>query len=236
MTMFSIEISGILKKDGRPVIDERGAKLLNLISKGSSLALAAKDAGLSYYGAKRILTQAAKAVGDDLVETGRGRRTRLTKTGRTVLREYENRIGKVLTIHASGGKMPLIAVDGIILHDGKLVVVKRRYPPYKGMHALPGGIVEYGERLEDAIIREIREETGLLTRPKRVLGVYSDPERDPRGHVISIVFEMEPIGGALVAGDDASELALLDLKELPPLAFDHSKIVSEFLSSQHAIE
>src|SRR5438128_10952011 len=85
------------------------------------------------------------------------------------------------------GAHPSVAVAGIVLQDGKLVAVRRMNEPYRGMPALPGGFVELGETTVEAVVREVREETGLETRVKRLVGVVSDPKRDPRGHVISIV-------------------------------------------------
>jgi len=86
---------------------------------------------------------------------------------------------------------PSVAVDGIVLQGGKLIAVRRKNEPYQGMPALPGGFVELGETTIEAVVREVREETGLETRVQRLVGVFSDPRRDPRGHVISIVYELE---------------------------------------------
>ena len=81
---------------------------------------------------------------------------------------------------------PPLAVDGVLLVDGKLVTVIRGNPPFLGMHALPGGHVELGEPTEAAMIREFLEETGLRVEIERLVGVYSDPKRDPRGHTVSV--------------------------------------------------
>src|SRR2546425_8409565 len=93
------------------------------------------------------------------------------------------------------GAHPSVAVDGIILQDGKLVAVRRMNEPYRGMPALPGGFVELGETTVEAVVREVREETGLETRVKRLVRGFSDPKRDPPGHVISIVYAIEATGG-----------------------------------------
>jgi len=121
-----------------------------------------------------------------------------------------------------------LAVDGIVIKNGRLVVVKRKNWPYKDSYALPGGFVEFGETVESAIEREVREETGLETTIKDLLGVYSNPSRDPRGHMVSIVYALEAKGGELKAGDDASSVSLLPLKDLPDLAFDHNRIMKDF--------
>jgi 8-oxo-dGTP diphosphatase len=120
---------------------------------------------------------------------------------------------------------PRVTVDGLVIVDGKLVAVRRGSEPYRGMPALPGGFVELGERAEDAVVREVREETGLETKVVRLVGVFSDPGRDPRGHTVSVAYALEAIGGALVAGSDAADIVLIDPEGPPPMAFDHEAIV-----------
>src|SRR3989454_6867631 len=95
---------------------------------------------------------------------------------------------------------PSVAVDGIVLHGGKLVTVRRKNDPYRGMPALPGGFVELGETTVEAVVREVREETGLETRVKRLVGGFSDPKRDPRGPGISVVYELDALGGRPESG------------------------------------
>jgi len=119
-----------------------------------------------------------------------------------------------------------LTVDAIIPYKGKIVLIKRANDPFKGYYALPGGIVEYGERVEDALLREVKEETGLNGKIYKLVGVYSDPDRDPRGHFVSICFVV--IGkGELKAGSDAKEVGLFDLNNLPKLAFDHEKMIKD---------
>lgn len=106
------------------------------------------------------------------------------------------------------------------------MLVKRGKPPFEGYWAIPGGFVEYGERVEDAAIREAREETGLDVRLTRIVGVYSDPDRDPRGHVVSICFQAEEIGGDLRETEETLEVRRFKL--IPKrVAFDHRKILSD---------
>ncbi len=123
---------------------------------------------------------------------------------------------------------PWVTVDGLILYAGKLVAVIRRNPPFQGMPALPGGFVEVGETTEQAVGREVEEETGLQTRVVRMVGVYSDPARDPRGHTVTIAYALDITGGVLRAASDAKAITLLDLDRLPPLAFDHARIVADW--------
>jgi 8-oxo-dGTP diphosphatase len=122
---------------------------------------------------------------------------------------------------------PALTVDGVLIEDGKILLIKRGREPFKGKWALPGGFVEYGERVEDAVIREFREETGIEAEIISLLGVYSDPNRDPRGHTVSIVYLLKRKGGELKGGDDASEARFFSLDNLPELAFDHDKIIRD---------
>ena len=124
-------------------------------------------------------------------------------------------------------KSPKIAVDGIVIKYQQILLIKRKNPPFKGKWALPGGFVDYDERTEDAVVRELLEETGLKTKILDLIGVYSDPKRDPRGHVISAVYLMEVIDGKLKGGDDAADARFFNLNELPELAFDHDMIIED---------
>lgn len=126
---------------------------------------------------------------------------------------------------------PSVTVDGLVLVEGKLVAIRRRNEPFRGMPALPGGFVELGETTVDAVVREVREETGLVTKVLRLVGVFSDPRRDPRGHVVTIAYSLEPIGGQLKAGSDASDVVLVDPDDPPQMAFDHNDIVRTWRGS-----
>jgi 8-oxo-dGTP diphosphatase len=124
-------------------------------------------------------------------------------------------------------KTPKLTVDGVILENGEILLIKRKGEPFKGKWALPGGFVEYNEKVEDAVIREIREETGVNAEIKELVGVYSDPKRDPRGHTVSIVFLLNVISGEIKCGDDACNAKFFNLKKLPDLSFDHDVIISD---------
>jgi len=128
----------------------------------------------------------------------------------------------------TGIKTPLLAADAVILFAGGIVLIKRNNPPFAGCYALPGGFVEVGETVEAAAVREAREETGLSIELLALVGIYSDPARDPRGHVVSAAF-LARGKGKLAAGSDAASARVFPLQSLPPLAFDHKKIISDAL-------
>ncbi len=123
---------------------------------------------------------------------------------------------------------PSVTVDCVVFDDrGRLLLIRRRNPPFAGQFALPGGFVDPGETTEAAARRELAEETGLQARDLRLVGVYSKPGRDPRGWTISIAYLVTTEEGAPQAGDDAAEVEFRsDWRELP-LAFDHSEIVRD---------
>jgi 8-oxo-dGTP diphosphatase len=124
-------------------------------------------------------------------------------------------------------KNPRLTVDGAIVQDDSILLIKRNIIPFKNRWALPGGHVEYDEKVEDAAVREVLEETGLKVEIEKLFGVYSDPGRDPRGHTVTIVYLMNVVGGKLKSGDDASDARFFELEKLPPLAFDHNKIIND---------
>lgn len=121
---------------------------------------------------------------------------------------------------------PTLAVDVIVEIEGKIVLIERKYPPHGW--AIPGGMVDVGEKLEDAACREIQEETGLDVTLECLLSVYSAPERDPRRHVVSVVY-VGQAEGAPKADDDAKNAQLFAIDELPALlAFDHQHILTDY--------
>jgi 8-oxo-dGTP diphosphatase len=125
---------------------------------------------------------------------------------------------------------PLLTVDIVIEmidRPGRpIVLIERKYPPHGW--ALPGGFVDVGETLEAAAIREAKEETSLDVRLTSLLGNYSDPSRDARGHTASAVYIAEA-GGQPVAADDARHLDVFDPGDVPVLAFDHAQIIADYL-------
>ncbi|MDG6242787.1 MAG: NUDIX hydrolase [Methanolobus sp.] len=119
---------------------------------------------------------------------------------------------------------PKLTVDAVIILNRKIVLIQRKNPPFQGKFALPGGFVELGETVEEAVSREVLEETGLIIEIVKLLGVYSEPSRDPRGHTVSIVY-LAMGTGVPKAATDAEEVCLFDLQEMPEMAFDHNRII-----------
>ena len=121
---------------------------------------------------------------------------------------------------------PLPTADVIIEVGDRVVLVRRKNPP-EGW-AIPGGFVDAGETVEAAAVREALEETGLSVTLTALLGVYSDPDRDPRHHTVSTVF-VGRAEGLPRGGDDAAEARLFGEDRLPsPIAFDHAKILADY--------
>ncbi len=129
---------------------------------------------------------------------------------------------------------PLLTVDALIIYEEKIVLIRRKNPPFKDLYALPGGFVEVGETVEQAAMREAKEETGLDIRLIKLLGVYSDPSRDPRGHTVSVCY-LAVGSGNLKAGSDAKDTGLFSPNEMPKLAFDHNKIIENATSDVDGI-
>ncbi len=130
-----------------------------------------------------------------------------------------------------------LTVDGIVSRGAgnkmEILLIRRGKAPFKGKWALPGGFVEYGETVESAVIREVKEETGFDTRILKLVGVYSDPKRDPRKHTASVVYALKITGGVLLGGDDASDARFFPVSAMPSLAFDHAKVIADFLLSEN---
>ena len=125
---------------------------------------------------------------------------------------------------------PLLTVDAVILYEGnKIVLIRRKNPPYQGELALPGGFVDIGETVENACIREAREETNVNVKINKLIGVFSDPKRDPRGHTVTVAFLCEPEDkkSEPKALDDAEALEIVPLSKISSLkiAFDHMDII-----------
>lgn len=125
-------------------------------------------------------------------------------------------------------KRPFVAVDGVVIRKtGSIVLVKRKRSPYRDYWALPGGFVKYGETVEEAVRREVSEETGLDVDVKGLIGVYSKPDRDPRWHVISVAYLTIEVGGELKSSEETQVGEFLVVPE--EMAFDHKEILRDGL-------
>jgi 8-oxo-dGTP diphosphatase len=132
---------------------------------------------------------------------------------------------------------PSVAVDIAIFRpvgeEYQILLIQRAQAPYKGQFALPGGFIEMNESLEEAALRELFEETGVANLHLTQIQTFSDPDRDPRGRVISTCFGCVLDAGERIqieAGDDAADADWFGLADLPPLAFDHSIVIQAAIS------
>ncbi len=122
---------------------------------------------------------------------------------------------------------PLLTVDAVIFDPARgVVLVRRANPPFAGCWALPGGFVEVGETCDLACAREAAEETGLEVEIISLVGVFSNPQRDPRGHTVSAVYLCHPVGGRLAAASDAADARWFAELTAVDLAFDHREILA----------
>jgi 8-oxo-dGTP diphosphatase len=132
-------------------------------------------------------------------------------------------------------KNPTPTVDAIIQKNSQILLIERKKEPFKGYLVLPGGFVNEGERVEDAAKREVKEETSLDIVLLEILGVYSEPGRDPRGHVMSTVFigETSKVSYKVdaIAKDDAAAIEWLNLEEVvnTRFGFDHRRIIIDYI-------
>lgn len=130
-------------------------------------------------------------------------------------------------------KSPILTVDGIVLEKRKVLLVKRNHFPFVGSWTLPGGHVDYGETVEKAVKREMKEELGVPVKIKKLFGVYSDPKRDPRYHTCSAVYLLDKAEGKIRLNEEASEFRFFSLKNLPKnIGFDHRKILNDLKKSR----
>jgi 8-oxo-dGTP diphosphatase len=125
---------------------------------------------------------------------------------------------------------PWIAADCVVFNErGHVLLIRRRNDPFKGQFAFPGGFVELGETVENGATRELKEETGIVADNLRLIGVYSDPARDPRHHTITIAWLVSVHGQTPVAGDDAAVAEFVEDATREKLAFDHDLILRDAL-------
>ena len=129
----------------------------------------------------------------------------------------------------AGPETPKLMVDVVIPAEDGVVLIRRGSEPFGGQWALPGGFVKVGETVHEAAVREAAEETGLAVEVARLVGVYSEPDRDPRGHNVSVAFLVRVLSGQMQASSDAAEVEVLDPATVE-LAFDHRRIIDDALA------
>jgi len=205
-------------------------ELLKFVDEYGSIQKAANRMKMSYRHAWGRIKDMERDTGVPLVISRRGGmnggQTILTSRAKELVGIYDERV-KEIGLLLRYGKKPSLTVDGIVFRDNKFLAIERKNDPFKGMFALPGGFVDFGETVENAVIREMREETSLETRVVKLVGVYSRPDRDPRGHTVSCAYLLEEMGGEVRAGDDAADIEWLTLQKPGKLAFDHNEILQD---------
>lgn len=230
---LELDFRPVLRFDGKSLMGTGRARLLREIRETASLTTAAKRMGMSYRHAWGTIQHMEEIFGHEIAISERGGsgrgRTILTEAGERLLAEFENKYEMLSRAYERQFKKPSLAADGILIMDGKIVLIRRKHDPFRGKYALPGGFVEYEERVEDCIVREFKEETGLETEIESLLGVYSDPNRDPRGHTVSVVFKLALIRGK-PRDSDETVVKLFSIDRIPPLAFDHDIVISDFMN------
>ena len=234
--MLSPMVKLWLKKGKISVIGAGRAQLLRAIEEHGSIIKAASAMNMSYRHAWGIIKHIRDTIGTEIVKTTRGGHegggARLTKVGRQLLEQFEENQREIDNLLKYGPK-PSLAVDGVIFDDDdNLIMIRRKNPPFQGKLALPGGFVENNETTEAAVRREIQEELGIKTKILHLLGVYSDPSRDPRHHIVSVAYELEPLSTKFKAGDDAKSFERISLKKFSSIdqesiAFDHVKVIKD---------
>ena len=183
--------------------------------------------GLSYQHSSKVMAQQVfkyiKEIEEPVIK-----RIVFVVDNEVALKVFDKNIKGYLTYMSNKGLLgPYVTVDGIVEYQGGIVLIERSNPPLG--FALPGGFVDYNESVEDAVVREIKEETNLEFRDIKLLKVSSDPDRDPRFHTVSIIFHGKG-SGELCAGDDAAKAHVVAFKDIPAqMAFDHRQIICDYL-------
>ena len=132
-------------------------------------------------------------------------------------------------------KTPLLTIDAFAMKNGKVLLGKRKSGTFANHWELPGGFVERGETLRKAVAREALEETGLKVIPQKIVGIYDDPKRDPRGHVVTVTYLCKITGGRIKPQEnEVKEVRFFSIPEIRKLklAFDHRKIINDALKMQ----
>ena len=126
-------------------------------------------------------------------------------------------------------KIPSLTADIFIYDESNFILIKRKNDPFKDYWALPGGFVEYGESVEDAAVREAKEETSIDVALESLVNVYSKPDRDPRGHTVTVAYTARGDLSTKKADDDAKDIGIFTIDDIDniKIAFDHEKIITD---------
>lgn len=227
---FSLRAEPVLTKDGQDVLGSEDLHLM-LMLRDSGVERAAASLGTSQRTVLRRVRHLESRTGIEVLVKGK-----LTQQGMDLIERMQlyQRLLEAQLQHL--WKKPSLTCDGLVLRDGKVLLVRRAKEPFQGCHALPGGFVEYGESTEACVVREVREETGLETEVLRLVGVYSEMGRDPRGHFVTLLYLLREKGGSLLGGDDAESAGFFEVSALPVLAFDHRKMIMNGLrATEHPL-
>ncbi|MEM3396039.1 MAG: NUDIX domain-containing protein [Thermoplasmata archaeon] len=231
--MYTTDVKVYLKRGEKFILSEGRYTILRAIAETGSLSKASAKLGMSYRYLWGVVRKIEDACGEKVVvrERGgkRGGAAWLTPSGKEMLEMFE-RENSTIKNYAKykHQRKPLLTADGVLIKHDKILLIRRKNEPWKGMYALPGGFVEYGETVEQTVLREVQEETGLQAKILGIVGIYSAPNRDPRGHIITVAYLLDtPRLENARAGDDAAAVKIFELEKLPPLASDHQKIVSD---------
>lgn len=220
---YALRADPVLTRDGKDILDSEDLRLMLLIRDGG-VEGAASGLGASRRTVLRRVRRIEGRTGYRVLEEGE-----LSPQGRGLIERMEMYTRMLETQLHHLWRKPSLTCDGLVLRDGKVLLVKRGREPFQGTYALPGGFVEYGESAEDCVVREVREETGLDTEVLRLVGAYSEMGRDPRGHFVTLLYLLREKGGSPQGGDDAESAAFFAISELPELAFDHRRMIEDGL-------
>ncbi|MCX6651087.1 MAG: NUDIX hydrolase [Methanomassiliicoccales archaeon] len=218
---YGLRAEAVLTRGGFDVADQTAYRTLRSVGL-HGIEGAAEELCVSPSTVRRRLRDLGRRLNGQVFRNGE-----LTSLGQEILEQMERHSRLLQEQMEHLWKKPTLTCDGLVRRGKEVLLVRRGRDPFKGRYALPGGIVEYGESTEECVVREVMEETGLRTRVIRLLGVLSSPDRDPRGHFVTLIYELEVLGGEVVDSDDAESAGFFPLDDLPPLAFDHSLLIKK---------
>lgn len=227
---YALRAEPVLTKDGHDLLDLEDLRLLVLLRDGGAEG-AAQSLHVTEGTVRRRVRRIESRAGEKVLDRGT-----LLPSGTELIESMELYVRLLDAQVEHLWRKPSLTCDGLVLREGKALLVKRGREPFRGCLALPGGFVEYGESTEDCVVREVREETGLDTEVVRLIGAYSEMGRDPRGHFVTLLYLLRERGGALKAGDDAESAGFFDVADLPDMAFDHERMIREGLrAAEHPL-